>query len=73
LNKIKVEEFDYEFPIRKWKKIILSCCPLNESLLKAIINCKIYLKELEFNKSVNYSKKYEEEINEIIEDVKKNN
>ncbi len=73
VEEIKVEEFNYEFPIRKWKKIILSCYPLNDSLMKALIKSKIYLKELEFNKSVNYSKKSDEEINEIIADVKKNN
>ena len=70
-NKDNIEDkYQYEFPQRIWKSIILSYYPLNSSFVNSLIKSKNSLSQLTLNNSCNISEKSDIEIYNILLDIK---
>ena len=64
------KEFKYEFPQRSWKSITLSCYPLNNSFIEALIKTKLSINQLTLKDSINISGKSDLELNNILLEIK---
>ena len=70
-NKDNIEDkYQYEFPQRIWKSIILNYYPLNSSFVNSLIKSKNSLSQLTLNNSCNISEKSDMEIYNILLDIK---
>ena len=69
----KLINYEYEFPRRSWKNIVLNYYPINDSLINTLIRCKKSLKQLILNKTINISDKSNEDIYNILLDISNNN
>ena len=64
------DTYQYEFPQRTWKGIILNNYPLNSSFVNSLNNSKNSLNQLTLNNSCNISEKSDIEIYNILLDIK---
>jgi hypothetical protein len=64
------EKYQYEFPQRTWKSIILNNYPLNSSFVNSLIKSNNSLSQLTLNNSYNISEKSDIEIYNILLDIK---
>lgn len=64
------DTYQYEFPQRTWKGIILNNYPLNSSFVNSLNNSKNSLSQLTLNNSCNISEKSDIEIYNILLDIK---
>lgn len=60
------DKFQYEFPQRTWKSIILNNYPLNSSFVNSLNKCRDSLNQLTLNNSCNISEKSDIEIYNIL-------
>ena len=68
----KLSDYEYEFPLRSWKNIVLNYYPINDSFINTLIRCKKSLKQLKLNKTINLSKKSNEDIYNILLEISNN-
>ena len=68
----KLSDYEYDFPLRSWKNIVLNYYPINDSLINTLIGCKKSLKQLKLNKTINLSKKSNEDIYNILLEISNN-
>ena len=66
------EKYQYEFPQRTWKSIILNNYPLNSSFVNSLIKSNDSLSQLTLSNSYNISEKSDIEIYNILLDIKAN-
>ena len=64
------DKYQYEFPQRTWKSIILNNYPLNSSFVNSLIKSRNSLTQLTLNNSCNISEKSDIEICNILLDIK---
>ena len=68
----KLSDYEYDFPLRSWKNIVLNYYPINDNLINTLIECKKSIKQLKLNKTINLSKKSNEDIYNILLEISNN-
>lgn len=65
----KMANFNYDFPKRNWKSIILNYYPINLSFINALVICKNSIKNLILNSVINVNEK--SQLNTILMEIHK--
>lgn len=68
-----LRDYEYDFPQRSWKKIVLNYYPVNDTLINALTRFKKSIRQLKLNKTINVSKKSNKEIYNYLLEILNNN
>lgn len=70
-DNFKMADFDYDFPIKSWKKISLNYYPINNSFINILNKYNTSIKELKLNNTINITDKSNVEIYSILMKISK--